>query len=115
MREEPKRLPTSDQLSNSPQLHNRFQLRLGARFKISPFTIQFWNFKISWIRLFLLFFLRVLGFFKKRVKMVDSMSSLSCSEITRNPFDSGIEDRTNCPDFSPSMFSIQETPGSQKV
>ncbi|PFX16855.1 Protein aurora borealis [Stylophora pistillata] len=46
--------------------------------------------------------------------MVDSMSSLSCSEITRNPFDSGIENRTNCPDFSPSMFSIQETPGSQK-
>ena len=48
-------------------------------------------------------------------KMVDSMSTWSSLEITRNPFDSGREERTNCPGFSPSMFCEQETPGSQKV
>ena len=47
--------------------------------------------------------------------MVDSMSTLSSFEITRNPFDSGREERTNCPGFSPSMFCNQETPASQKV
>lgn len=47
--------------------------------------------------------------------MVDSMSTWSSLEITRNPFDSGREERTNCPGFSPSMFREQETPGSQKV
>lgn len=47
--------------------------------------------------------------------MVDSMSTWSSLEITRNPFDSELEERTNCPGFSPSMFCNQETPASQKV
>ena len=42
--------------------------------------------------------------------MVDSMSTWSSFEITRNPFDSSREERTNCPGFSPSMFCNQETP-----
>ena len=47
--------------------------------------------------------------------MVDSMSTLSSLEVTRNPFDSNLEERLNCPGFSPSMFRKQETPASQKV
>ena len=47
--------------------------------------------------------------------MVDSMSTLSSLELTRNPFDSSQEERVNCPGFSPSMFYKQETPASQKV
>ena len=46
--------------------------------------------------------------------MVDSMSTLSSLELTRNPFDSS-QERVNCPGFSPSMFRKQETPSSQKV
>lgn len=47
--------------------------------------------------------------------MVDSVSTLSSFELTRNPFDSSLEERVNCPGFSPSMFNKQETPASQKV
>lgn len=47
--------------------------------------------------------------------MVDSMSTSSSLELTRNPFDDGQEERVNCPGFSPSMFIKQETPASQKV
>ena len=46
--------------------------------------------------------------------MVDSVSTLSSLELTRNPFDSS-QERVNCPGFSPSMFRKQETPSSQKV
>ena len=47
--------------------------------------------------------------------MVESVSTLSSFDLTRNPFDSSLEERVNCPGFSPSMFSKQETPASQKV
>lgn len=47
--------------------------------------------------------------------MVDSISTLSSLELTRNPFDSSQEERVNCPRFSPSMFCKEETPASQKV
>lgn len=47
--------------------------------------------------------------------MVDTMSTYSSLELTRNPFDNSQEERVNCPGFSPSMFCKQETPASQKV
>lgn len=50
-----------------------------------------------------------------KFNMVDSMSTLSSLELTRNPFDNSQEERINCPGFSPSMFCNQETPASQKV
>ncbi|KAK2566458.1 hypothetical protein P5673_009978 [Acropora cervicornis] len=46
--------------------------------------------------------------------MVESVSTLSSFDLTRNPFDSSLEERVNCPGFSLSMFSKQETPASQK-
>ena len=43
-------------------------------------------------------------------------SAISRLELTKNPFDSGMEDRLNLPALSsPSIFTKQETPGSQKV
>lgn len=98
---------------DSLYLQCSFQPRLSARFKI---TLQsssiFRNFSV-YIQEFSFLYERI--FILSECRMVDSMSSWSSLEITRNPFDNGREERTNCPGFSPSMFCHQETPESQKV
>ena len=43
-----------------------------------------------------------------------SVSSLSSLDITRNPFES-TQDRLNFPGYSPSMFTKQDTPASERV
>ena len=40
----------------------------------------------------------------------NSEVSISSLEMTRNPFDSDIEEKSNYPGFSPSMFVDQRTP-----
>ena len=82
----------------------------------SKFILQIsfihWNFSVFNLN-FLCLCIQVFVF--SDFKMVDSMSTLSSLELTRNPFDSNREERINCPGFSPSMFCKQETPASQKV
>ena len=47
---------------------------------------------------------------------LDECSLISKLEITKNPFDSEMDERLNLPALSsPSIFTKQETPGSQKV
>jgi hypothetical protein len=47
--------------------------------------------------------------------MSESQSSILLMEMTKNPFESDIEDRLNFPGFSPSMFTTPRTPVNRKV
>ncbi|KXJ25016.1 hypothetical protein AC249_AIPGENE29216 [Exaiptasia diaphana] len=42
--------------------------------------------------------------------MSESQVSISSFEVTKNPFESDIEEKLNYPGFSPSMFVTQKTP-----
>ena len=47
---------------------------------------------------------------------IEDCSAISALEVTKNPFDSGVDGRLHMPSLSsPSIFLQQNTPGSQKV